>query len=218
VTADLASRKARAEVETRRLGNAPTPWLARALSLQRCDGVHMANRAKRPSKAWPAPLNKRQEPELPAWDLGPVPPPDNLTAFHEWGCKAQAYYAECDRITTTDQARMMVVLLEHMGVAPGDYKAATLWFAERYVPAFMKAGDRGGKPDSKSKLNLLVPVDRAKREGGAQNDTEALLKIYPKMNALELDNKRKRLAEARSWQKESKERTRSFIQKSFPGK
>jgi hypothetical protein len=178
----------------------------------------MANRAKRHSKAWPAPLNKRQESELPVWDLGPAPPPDNLAAFEDWGRKAQAYYDACDRITAADRAHMLAVLLEHMGVAQGDYKAATLWFAERHVPAFKKAERRGGKPDLRSKLRLLSAVDRKKREGTARNDTEALLKIYSKMNALELDNKRKRLAEARSRQEESRERTRSFIQKSFPEK
>jgi hypothetical protein len=70
---------------------------------------------------------------------------------------------EGKRIPATHRKQLLAVLLENIGRRYREYKAATLWFAERDVPALMKAGNHGGKPDPKSKLQRLAAVDRQAR-------------------------------------------------------
>jgi hypothetical protein len=153
---------------------------------------------KRTSKAWSGKLNKRKSPKLPAWKLGLVPSPDRPDEFQEFGRKAKAYYDECDQIEEAERKRSGAVLLEFLGCAPGDYEAGFVRLAERCVPAFKKAEKRGRQPDFHGKLQLLVAFEREKRE--TETDTEVLLRLYPEIKTeVELNNKRKRLAEARAW-------------------
>jgi hypothetical protein len=59
----------------------------------------MAKRARWPSHIGPAIFNKRPKPDLPSWDLGLVPGPDKpREEVQEFKRKAEAYFAECDRI------------------------------------------------------------------------------------------------------------------------
>jgi len=95
------------------------------------------------------------------------------------GRKFKDHCAECDRTTIATQERLLAELLEHMGVPPRDYKAATLWFAERYVPAFKKAGKRGGKLNYRGKLQLLAAMDQAKEEDSSKTDIAILSELFP---------------------------------------
>jgi hypothetical protein len=126
---------------------------------------------------------------------------------------ALTWIEKCDRATPD----LLAILLEHMGVAPGDYKAATLWFAERLVPAFM-AGKRGRPSAPWSNHQVMWAVEREIHEGRAKNVKDAVRKLYPDLNEEEFVYKCKQVSAARKEQEESRKQTKALFEKSFPKK
>ena len=147
---------------------------------------------KRTSKAWPAPLNKRVEPELPAWDhhdlyphgifpMRDKPEEFNEEKFQDYGRKLARHFEECDRVKNDEKGRLLQVLLQVLGT--NDYKEALLRLAERCVPAFQEPQKRGAKLGKEfiRLVKLHAAVEEIQRHNPDINDTEALQLHNPEL-------------------------------------
>jgi hypothetical protein len=207
VTADLASRKARAGVANPLSDSSPSSDLpAPTLTLRRCDGAVMAKRAKWPSHIGPAIFNKRPKPDLPSWDLGLVPGPDKpREEVQEFKRKAEAYFAECDRIKNEYLVREW---WRFLGVDNSD--DALMKLGELLaIPAFQKGGDPEAKPGRREKsrgalIRQYNAIEELKRSGKAKTDDGAFLLRDPslKRDKAKLKTRKNELAKIRKMYKQ----------------